>query len=43
MKKFLQSVMSFFEAMAQARAAAALTRAGQFEKAKQLYQKKEAV
>lgn len=37
MKKLVQSIMSFFEALARARAATALTRAGEFEKAKSLY------
>jgi hypothetical protein len=39
MKKILKAILSFFEAMAQARAAAVLTRAGQVEQAKKLYQK----
>ncbi len=39
MKTVLKSILSFFEAMAQARAAAALTRAGKIEQAMKLYQK----
>ena len=37
MKKFLDIFYAFFEAMGQARAATALTRAGKIDLAKQLY------
>ena len=37
MKKFLDAVYSFIEALGQARAATALTRAGKIDLAKQLY------
>lgn len=37
MKKFLNYMYEFLEAMAQARAAAVLTRAGQIDLAKNLY------
>ena len=39
MKKLMNTIMSFFKALAKARAASVLARAGHFEKAKQLYQK----